>query len=213
MKTKLVLFIHILAVLFIFGCEGDGDSGSSYSPFKPPVAPPTPTKTSFYLVNAEGTVIAEQIKTIFDGRLYKFINGPFFILSGRLDYDNAFSTQMPMENEKGQFGMNCKFVTADCSGPCLIDANHGKPLENSLLIANEQEHLFGKAGRVYHYTSQEVKTDVVLTLSRLELYGYGPYCQTINSVLDNYYSLDNMSSTMPDLHNNDLRVISSEQKN
>lgn len=208
MKTKLRILFHILALLFVvLGCQKSEEQATP-SPTNP--YNPTPTKVRFYLVNDHDEVIAEQIKTIFDGRLYKFINGPFFILSGRIDYDNAFSAQLPMENDKGQFGLNCKFKSSDCSGPCLIDANHGKPLVNSLLIANEQEHLFGKADRVYHYTSQEVQTDVVTTTSRLELYGYGPYCEKIYSVLDNYYSLDNISSTMPDLHNTGLRVISEE---
>lgn len=195
----------LVSVFFVFGCKNNDEAStpSLANPYNP-----VPTKTRFYLADASGQVVAEQVKTIFDGRLYKFVNGPFFILSGRIDYDNAFSAQLPMENSSGQFGANCKFTTANCSGPCLIDANHGKPLANSLLIANEPEHLFGKADRVYHYTDQEVKTEVVQTLSRLELYGYGPYCQQINSILDNYYSLENISSSMPDLHNNDLRVIS-----
>lgn len=209
MKTKLALSFNIIIALFVvLGCKQSEETSSGPSISNP--YNPVPTKTRFYLVDTNGKVVAEQIKTVFDGRLYKFTNGPFFILSGRLDYDNAFSSQMPMENAAGQFGVNCKFASPDCSGPCLIDANHGKPLKNSLLIANEQEHLFGKADRVYHYTDQEVKTDVVQTLSRLELYGYGPYCQSIDSILDNYYSLDDISSTMPDLHNNDLRVISEE---
>lgn len=196
-------------VLFVvLGCKKTEEQTTA--PSSPNHYNPTPTTVRFYLADANDKVIAEQMKTIFDGRLYKFINGPFFILSGREDYDNAFSAQMPMQNAQGQFGMNCKFANDDCSGPCLIDANHGKPLVNSLLIANEQEHLFGHADRVYHYTNQEVKTDVVQTLSRLELYGHGPYCQKIDSILDRYYSLENISSTMPDLHNNDLRVISKE---
>lgn len=210
MKTKSLILFHLIAVLFVFlGCKKTEEQSNSV-PNMPNPYNPTPTTARFYLVDVNNNIVAEQIKTIFDGRIYKFINGPYFILSGRHDYDNAFSAQMPMQNSNGQFGTNCKFATDDCSGPCLIDANHGTPLKNSLLIANEEEHLFGKADRVYHYTNQEIKKDAVQTLSRLELYGYGPYCQKIDSILDRYYSLENVSGTLPDLHNIDLRVVAKE---
>lgn len=205
MKSKLLLLLHILIILFItFGCakkdkeeqSSDGQQGAN--------------SAHYYLANSEGKIIAEQITTIFDGRLFKFTNGPYFVLSGRNDYANAFSAQLPMHIDDNYYGMNCKFAADDCSGPCLIDANHTKPVANSLLIANEQEHLQGKADHVYHYTDQPVVSKVVQTNSRLELYGFGPHCQKIDSILDNYYSLDNISWMMPDLHNQGFHVITAE---
>lgn len=206
MKTKFLLSLHILIIFFIaFGCAKkeiekedevvDGEQGAN--------------SARYYLANAEDKIIAEQITTLFDGRLFKFTNGPYFILSGREDYANAFSAQLPMHLDEDYFGMNCKFETDDCTGACLIDANHSKPLANSLLIANEQEHLQGHADRVYHYTDQAVISRVVQTNSRLELYGFGPHCQKIDSILDNYYSLENISWVMPDLHNQGFHVITS----
>ena len=205
MKSKLLQTLQMVMVLVVvLSCSkkneeelsdaiGDGGQGSQ--------------GTRFYLANENDEVVAEQIATIFDGRLFKFTKGPYFILSGRNDYANAFSTQMPMKFEDDFFGMNCKFENDDCSGQCLLDANHSRPIPNSLLIANEEEHLEGRADRVYHYMDQPIISVPVQTRARLELYGFGPYCQKIDSILDNYYALDNVSWMMPDLHNRGFRVI------
>ena len=207
MKTLLLLTLKMALVVFVvLGCSkkkeeelaglipGDGGQGSQ--------------GTRFYLADLNNKIIAEQIATIFDGRLYKFIqNGPYFILSGRDDYANAFSTQMPMKFENDFFGMNCRFEKDDCSGRCLIDANHSRPIPNSLLIANEEEHLVGQADRVYHYMDEPIISIPVQVNARLELYGFGPVCQKIDGILDNYYSLENVSWKMPDLHNRGFKVI------
>ncbi|AZZ37382.1 hypothetical protein CIK05_11455 [Bdellovibrio sp. qaytius] len=206
MKTLLSLTLQITMVLFVvLSCtkkKEDETAGTGAGSGNQGAA-----STRYYLADSTDTVIAEQITSIFDGRLFKFTNGPFFILSGRNDYANAFSSQMPMKFENDYFGMNCKFENEDCSGPCLIDANHSQPIPNSLLIANEQEHLVGKADRVYQYTDQPMIAKAVQTRARLELYGFGPYCQKIDSILDHYYSLDNVSWKMPDLHNRGFHVV------
>lgn len=204
MKTHLQLLLHItLVLLMAFGCtkkkeeelDGVGNGGQGAQGAR------------FYLADENDKVVAEQIATIFDGRLFKFTKGPYFILSGRNDYANAFSAQMPMKFEDDFFGMNCKFEKDDCSGQCLLDANHSRPIPDSLLIANEEEHLVGTADRVYHYMDQPIISVPVQTRARLELYGFGPHCQKIDSILDNYYALDNVSWMMPDLHNRGFRII------
>lgn len=213
MQKLLVLFLSIL----VFSCKqsqsNDGLSfantpkpvGSTTDPNTPPSAP-----QSDLLLDDQNRTFGTKDSAVADGQLFKLVDGSEVIISSRPSNDVVFSTQLPMASDSGLSGENCVFVSTDCSGSCLIDANHATPLVGGVLLANQLHTVDGAADRIYTYQGEAVSTTVVEVHSRLDLFGDGPSCSTTDVIYDRYYSLDNHADTLPTINNHGWKIQKGE---
>ena len=172
-----------------------------------PEVPPGPAETSFQgVLDENGNPLATVSSPVPDGQIYIFNDGKSFILSSRGNNPVIFSTQIAMKNNGQIFGANCTFESTDCSGECHLDANHGTPDQNALLVANNWGEVEGLAARVYQYDGLPSSDQVREVHSRMDLFGDGPYCSNIAAILDHYYTLSDVTASYPNLNNTDWKL-------
>jgi hypothetical protein len=197
-KTTFITFLIAGSAVFISACS---EMAERRQPASPEV-PPGPSDSTFQgVLDSNGQPLATKGASVPDGQIYIFSNAKIFILSSRGTNSSVFSTQIPMKHNGQVFGSNCTFESTDCSGECRLDGNHGQPDQNALLVANNWDEVEGQAARVYQYDGSAISSQVIEIRSRMDLYGFGPYCSPILGILDHHYTLTDVTALYPNLNN------------
>jgi hypothetical protein len=165
-----------------------------------------PTSTS--ITAPGGQSIGQVVAQVPGATVIQTATGETFALSTRAGISTVFSTTLIVQKNGQALATNCVFASADCSGPCLIDANAGTPLPGSLMLANQLHQLQGPVWKADRYDNQPVIAAFVALHSRLDLYGDGPYCSSSISSLDHYYILTDASTNYSGLDNSQWQISS-----